>query len=183
MRILIDVDGVLLNTQEALVNCLNTAYGTQYTINDITDYHWFENTYKEIDPWAILEHDDFWFNEVEPIYGALNALNRFHKQGYEVYIVTSTQVLNPAFHAKMLRLQYGFGLTDEWLNKHMIIAQHKEFINGDILIDDNPGQVEKFNDSFVGGYAFMLKQPWNENDDNWNYTWEEIVDRVIDLDN
>lgn len=47
MRILIDVDGVMLNTQEALLNRLNNRYGTRYTLENVTHYHWFESVYKE----------------------------------------------------------------------------------------------------------------------------------------
>lgn len=48
MRILIDVDGVMLNTQEALLKRLNNRYGTRYTLENVTHYHWFESVYKKI---------------------------------------------------------------------------------------------------------------------------------------
>ena len=46
MKILIDVDGVMLNTQEALLKRLNNRYGTRYTLENVIHYHWFENVYK-----------------------------------------------------------------------------------------------------------------------------------------
>ena len=72
MRILIDVDGVMLNTQEALLKRLNNRYGTRYTLENVTHYHWFENVYKNINPWAELEDCMFWYDEVSLIDGAKN---------------------------------------------------------------------------------------------------------------
>lgn len=170
MRILIDVDGVMLNTQEALLKRLNNRYGTRYTLENVTNYHWFENVYKNINPWAELEDKTFWQEEVSLIDGAKDAVYKLLSQGREVYFVTASNVFNPAFAEKMDCLKKLLDVSKDWFNNHIIVAQSKEVVAGDILIDDNPKQIKNFRE-FSDGHAFLFKQPWNENSEYWGHTW------------
>lgn len=196
MRILIDVDGVMLNTQEALLTRLNHRYGTRYTLDNVTNYHWFENVYKDINPWAELEDEDFWYEEVSLIDGAEDAVNYFIDRGHEVYFVTASHVCNPALDAKMFCLKTHMGFTEKWLDNHVIITQHKELIEGNVLIDDCPENIHKWRDTrfFYNNHAraILFGQPWNENQDNSqddtlyplfpHKRWEEIKDIVTRLE-
>lgn len=173
MRILIDVDGVMLNTQEALLKRLNNRYGTRYTLENVTHYHWFENVYKNINPWTELEDKTFWQEEVSLISGAKKAVHKFIRQGHEVYFVTASNVFNPAFAEKMTCLRQLLAISKDWFNSHTIIVQNKEMIVGDVLIDDNLKQIENFME-FNNGFAFLFKQPWNENSEYWGYTWHSL---------
>lgn len=173
MRILIDVDGVMLNTQEALLKRLNHRYGTRYTLENVTHYHWFENVYKNINPWTELEDKTFWQEEVSLIDGAKNAVYKLLSQGYEVYFVTASNVFNPAFAEKMTCLRKHLNVIEDWFNDHIIIAQSKEMVVGDILIDDNLEQIKNFLD-FHHKFAFLFKQPWNKNSKYLSYTWHSL---------
>lgn len=178
MRILIDVDGVMLNTQEALLKRLNNRYGTRYTLENVTHYHWFESVYKNINPWAELEDCTFWHNEVSLIDGAKNAFDWLNRE-HEVYFVTASNVFNPAFAVKMLCLKDLLNVTKQWLNNHIIIIQHKELVQGDVLIDDCAENVRKWSTaSSTRRFGLLFGQPWNKDNEYSLYlrSWSEIED-------
>lgn len=178
MRILIDVDGVMLNTQEALLKRLNNRYGTRYALENMTHYHWFESVYKNINPWAELEDCAFWHDEVSLIDGAKNTFDWLNRGGHEVYFVTASNVFNPAFAEKMLCLKGLLDVTGQWLNDHVIITQHKELVQGDVLIDDCAENVHKWTmASGTRRFGFLLSQPWNKDNEYNLYpfkSWSEI---------
>lgn len=184
MRILIDVDGVMLNTQEALLNRLNNRYGTRYTLKNVTNYHWFENLYKNINPWAELEDKVFWQEEVSLIDGAKNAFDWLNRK-HEIYFVTASSVFNPAFTEKMICLKRNLNISTDWLNNHIIITQHKELVQGDVLIDDYAENVHKWNmASSTRRLGLLFGQPWNK-DNKYNLyphtSWSEIKDILYHL--
>lgn len=178
MRILIDVDGVMLNTQEALLKRLNNRYGTRYTLENVTHYHWFENIYKNINPWAELEDECFWEEEVSLIDGAKNAVEYFMNQKHDIYFVTASNVFNPALGTKLSCLKIFMEFTDKWLNNHIIITQHKELIQGDILIDDCVENIHKWiMASSAHRFGLLFSQPWNKDNEYNLYpfaSWSEI---------
>lgn len=184
MRILIDVDGVILNTQKALLKRLNNRYGTRYTLKNVTHYHWFENVYKNIDPWAELEDGAFWHNEVTLIDGAKDAFNQLN-QNHEIYFVTASSVFNLALGEKMYCLKDLLDVTGQWLNNHIIITQNKELVQGDVLIDDCAENIHKWiMASGTRKFGLLFGQPWNK-DNKYNLyphtSWSEIKDIIYHL--
>ena len=184
MRILIDVDGVMLNTQEALLKRLNNRYGTRYTLENVTHYHWFESVYKNINPWAELKDCTFWHNEVSLIDGAKNAFDWLNRE-HEVYFVTASNVFNLALSEKMHCLKDLLDVTGQWLNDHIIITQHKELVQGDVLIDDCAENIHKWNmASSTRKLCYLFGQPLNKDNEYNLYpfmSWSEIenVLRII----
>ncbi len=184
MRILIDVDGVMLNTQEALLKRLNNRYGTRYTLENVAHYHWFENVYKNINPWAELEDNTFWHDEVSLIDGAKNVFDWLN-QKHEVYFVTASNVFNRAFTEKMICLKRNLDVSMDWLNNHIIITQHKELVQGDVLIDDCAENIHKWNmASSTRRFGLLFGQPWNKDNEYNLYphaSWSEIEDIIYYL--
>lgn len=184
MKILIDVDGVMLNTQEALLNRLNNRYDTRYTLENVTHYHWFENVYKNINPWAELEDYTFWHDEVSLIDGAKNAFDWLNRE-HEVYFVTASNVFNPAFAEKMICLKRNLDVSTDWLNNHIVITQHKELVQGDVLIDDCAENVYKWIvASSPRKFGLLFGQPWNKDNEYNLYpyaSWSEIENTLYRL--
>lgn len=184
MRILIDIDGVMLNTQEALLKRLNKKYGTRYTLENVTNYTWFENVYKNINPWAELEDCTFWHDEVSLIDGAKNAFDWLN-QKHEIYFVTASCVFNLALIEKMYCLKDLLDVTGQWLNDHIIITQHKELLQGDVLIDDCAENVHKWNmASSTRRLGLLFGQQWNKDNEYNLYphtSWTEIGDIIYYL--
>lgn len=185
MRILIDVDGVMLNTQEALLKRLNNLYGTRYTLENVTHYHWFENVYKNINPWDELKDVTFWHDEVTLIDGAKNAFDWLNRE-HEVYFVTASYVFNLALSEKMFCLKGLLDVTGQWLNDHIIITQHKELVQGDVLIDDCAENIHKWRNmaSNTRKSGLLFGQPWNKDNEYSLYphaSWSEIEDIIYYL--
>lgn len=135
LRILIDMDDTIEHLVSAWIKCLNSRYGTSVKQEEVTQWDLqiaFPSLTKE-QIHAPLEEDEFW-QHVEPMEGAAEAIQWMQKRGYQVYIVTASayRTIRPKMEQMLFR-HFPF-LT--WDN--VIITNHKQMINGDILIDDAP---------------------------------------------
>lgn len=135
LKILIDLDDTIEHLLSAWVDYLNSQYGTSVRQEDITQWDLqiaFPSLTKE-QIHAPLEKDEFW-QRVKPMEGAAEAIQCMQKRGYQVYIVTASayRTIRPKME-QMLFKHFPF-LT--WDN--VIVTNHKQIINGDILIDDAP---------------------------------------------
>lgn len=150
MTILIDIDGVVFNTQETLLNFMNTIYQTNYSFEEINHYEWLDEHF--LNPWRLLERVGFW-KCVTVDQDAVKYISRWIKQGYTVKFVTATHY-HQAIDFKMKKLKDSFnGLIDD---KDIIVCHDKDMVRGDLLIDDYPDNCNNF-----GNYAILFSQPWN----------------------
>ena len=74
--------------------------------------------------------------------------------------------------------------TDAWLEKYGFdfkekhYTQNKWAVDVDVLIDDSPAKLKKFNEkSVVGGTSICMKQSWNQECQNSDLT----IDRLSDI--
>lgn len=149
MTILVDIDGVVFNTQETLLNFMNTIYQTNYSFKEINHYEWLDEHFPN--PWGLLEQTSFW-NCVAVDQDAVKYISRWIKQGYTVKFVTATHY-HQAIDFKMKKLKDSFnGLIDD---KDIIVCHDKSMVRGDLLIDDFVYNCEQFNKSI------LFSQPWN----------------------
>lgn len=175
MKILIDLDSTLTNFAEVLLNELNLIHNTNYSYKEITHWNWFPETFS--DPWEPTEHNFFWdMVEVSP--QAKDVIEYLSFIGHEVYIVTASFFNN--------KLGYKINSTLKQLDnrliseKNIIIAQNKEMVRGDVLIDDNCDNLINF---VIKGdskqRAICYAQPWNEDSifyrtNDWNIILNHI---------
>lgn len=85
---------------------------------------------------SILEQPDFW-NTVYPIKDSYSYIKKLHDDGYEIYIVTATS--HETLHSKMLRF---FELYPFIHSNQIIVTQNKKIVDLDLLIDDDPTNLE-----------------------------------------
>ncbi len=137
--VLVDMDGCLDNLLKAWLHSLNEIYGTDIVEDDITDWDMstafqkatgnYELTLDEIcEP---LLDPDFW-DAVEPIPGAAEALQKMKALGHEIYVVTASHYQTLA--AKMEKVLFRYFPFLTWDN--VIVTSHKQLVCGDVLIDD-----------------------------------------------
>lgn len=109
--------------------------------------------------------------------GAKNAFDWLNQE-HEVYFVTASYVFNLALSEKMFCLKGLLDVTGQWLNDHIIITQHKELVQGDVLIDDCAENIHKWNiASSTHRFGLLLSQPWNKDNEYNLYpfaSWSEI---------
>ncbi len=158
MIILVDQDQVLCKWAERILEWWNHDNGTNVTIEDIESFDMKLNMGPGSEHFirASMRYPDF-YQELEPIDGALEGMHELHKRGHDVIIVTAIpRSAGVSYHGKMA-----------WIRKYMpwfdlnnfIGCRRKEMVIGDVLLDDGPHNIEAFNK--IGREAVIYDQPWN----------------------
>lgn len=152
LRVLFDADDVAENLCECLVQFLNERYGTSVSIEDVTNWdvsRAFPMLTRE-QVFAPFEEDAL-FRRLEPVPGAQEYLGRMRKDGHELYMVTASD-----YRTLPVKMERIFQLFP-WLSwGNVIVTSRKQMVRGDVLIDDNPNNLEG------GEYAgFLFDRPHN----------------------
>lgn len=168
MTILVDIDGVIFNTQEVLLNWLNEVYKTDYVLDDITSYDWFDKTFDH--PWEIMKFDEFW-NKVKANKQAIYYFLKWKHEGHTIKFVTASYY-HRSLPFKIHKLLDCF--NGEFDDKDVIVCHDKSLIMGNLLIDDYLKNCNEFH-----GFSIVYTQPWNK-DTNLIRTddWAVIDKRV-----
>ena len=177
MTILVDMDDTIEQLLKAWVSRANEKFGRKVTLDDITDWNvakpYTGLTRKQI--YDVTFERGFW-ETVEPMPGAAEALKHFMDEGHEVYIVTATEPEH--VEEKMNGLLFRYFPFLSW--DQVIITSRKQMIRGDVLIDDGIHNLEG------GSYMkIMFTAPHNRDYDAEGngmirvHTWPEVV-RIID---
>ena len=177
MTILVDMDDTIEQLLAALVRKANERFRRSVIVDEITDWT-IVCAYPGLEKRQILElmyEPGFW-DTVEPVPGAADALKYLMDEGHQVYIVTATEFENvPAKMERVLFRYFPFLSRDQ-----VIITGNKQMISGDVLIDDGIHNLEG------GEYRKILfTAPYNKDyDAEANgmirvHNWDEIL-RVID---
>lgn len=176
MTVLIDVDDVLNNLCEVWCRNLNSRYGTQVEVKDITNWEiskFFPALTKEqiFEP---LNHEEFW-KSVEPRHDAVEYVSKLYNEGFDIYICTATDYKSIKFKYEHLILKYFPYIR--W--NHVIVAYQKQMIYADVLIDDCVQNLEG------GNYIkILMTMPYNKDfDAKANemvrvYNWKDVY-RII----
>lgn len=152
MTILVDIDSTITNFSEMLLLANNQSHGTYYRYTNITSYDWFDQTFYT--PWKPTEYKCFW-NTVEVNPAAVTAIERWVRQGHQVYLCTASH-FNDMLGYKIRKTLEAF--NPELINEYnVIVAHNKSLIRGDIMIDDCIRNLLYFN-----GARICYAQPWNE---------------------
>ncbi len=177
MTILVDMDDTIEQLLKALVARANERYCRNASVDDVTDWS-IVCAFPGIAKQQILDFmrdADFW-DTVEPVPGAAEALKHFMDEGHDVYIVTATEYEHVAEQMKGVLFRYFPFIS--W--DQVIITSRKQLIRGDVLIDDGVHNLEG------GKYRkILVTAPYNRDyDAEANgmirvHGWDEIV-RIID---
>ena len=170
MRIVVDMDEVMAQFVAKVLRRWNALSGKNFTRDDITSWrmeevlgadHLGRTAEGLIDEW--LAEDGF-FEDLDPVPGAIEAVNKMRAHGYDVVFATS--IPEVAVHS--------YTGKRRWLRKHfphmsmkdMIAVSRKELIDGDILIDDGAHNIEDWVKARKEG-AVIFDAPWNRHIGNY----------------
>lgn len=177
MTILVDLDDTIEQLLKALVERANERFGRNASVDDVTDWS-IVCAFPGITKQQILDFmrdADFW-DTVEPVPGAAEALKHLMDEGHQVYIVTATEYEHVAEKMKGVLFRYFPFISWE----QVIITCRKQMIRGDVLIDDGVHNLEG------GEYKkILVTAPYNRDYDAEANgmirvnSWDEIV-RIID---
>ena len=177
LTILVDMDDTIEQLLKAWVSRANEKFGRSVTLDEITDWN-VAAPYPGIsreDIYGVTYEKGFW-ESIEPMPGAAEALKHFMDEGHDVYIVTATEPEH--VEEKMKGLLFRYFPFISW--RQVIITSCKQLIRGDVLIDDGIHNLEG------GEYKkIMFTAPHNRfYDAEANgmirvNTWDEVVE-IID---
>ncbi len=125
MKIIMDMDEVIVDLLGPLTKKYNERYGSTFTRDDITAW---ELPKRMID---IFKEDDF-FLRLPPLPGAIKGMRDLKALGHDVIIATSPSGTPRIAKDKMYWVK---GWLPEFLDK-MIITGDKRNVTGDLICDD-----------------------------------------------
>lgn len=176
MIIAIDMDNVLCNLQEIVVNLFNKRNGTNYTLEDFTDYDVAQILPKnEAVLMKTMYSEDNLYSNIKPLVGAQNAVEKLINAGHQVYIVSD--VIPKTYVEKIEWLKFYFPQIDE---AHIVAMKHKHLFKCDILIEDNLQNLlaKPYYERICFDYA------WNRNVSDYAYeihrvhNWNEALNVI-----
>lgn len=176
MTILIDVDDVICNLQEAVIDLFNNKFGSNYKLEDFTEF----------DPMNILPSQDAMvikdmygmsglYDKVKPMTGAQDAIEKLVNFGHQVYLVTAA--VPETYGEKVAFIKRFFPYIDEG---HIVCMKHKWLFKCDIMIEDNVQTLL----AKTYYHRICFDRPWNRGVNDWTYdihrckSWNEIVEVV-----
>ena len=170
--VLVDVDNVLIDTLSSWIFYLNTVYHKFVFPKDITKWD-ISKFYPDLTKEQIFEPltlPQFW-EMVKPIPKASEYLQAFLQDDYQVFLCTASFPQSMSAKANILQKWFPF---IPWEN--VIVCDRKQQILGDVLIDDNPGNL-------LGGRytGILMDAPYNRNVSNITYRakdWDQINECV-----
>ena len=139
MTILVDMDDTIEYLLKAWVRGVNETYGYSVGYDDVTDWNVSKAfpglTWEQV--YEVPLRPGFW-NGVEPVPGAAEALKRLMDAGHDILIVTATPFVSvPEKIEGYLFRHFPFLSWDQ-----VIITGRKQLIRGDVLIDDGVHNLE-----------------------------------------
>ena len=157
LTILIDMDDTIENLCETWVEYLNEVQNTNVSIEDIKEWDMTKAfpTLTKSEIFEPLNTVELW-HRVKPLPHAVEVIKKLVSDGHKVVIVTASHPETIQLKLDNVLFKYFPFLT----YKDVIVASQKQLIQGDILIDDAPHNLEgrKFG-------KFLFEAPHNKSYD------------------
>lgn len=182
MRIIVDQDEVLAHWVSRIIEWYNRDHGTSHVRDDIKEYFAMEKVLglngKDYIK-SCLKIDSL-YGMLDEIQGASVGLKQLVDAGHDVIIATA---LPPD-------CGYGYNGKIDWIRrvipwfdlKNFVAIQRKYLLQGDVLVDDAPHNVEAW--VATGREVILFDAPWNRHLDDSKYLrakdWNEVV-RIVEL--
>ena len=184
VKILIDMDGILVDLCTKWLEVYNEEYGDSLTQGDFTAWDWRVDAKPGSDPHSIIKRPGF-FDDLPPLPGAVDGFKELYRSHHDV-IVASSPAGPDSARAKM-----------EWCEKYLGVGKedvsltyHKSWFAGscDVIVDDKPETLREW--SHRGKDAYTIAYPFNAKAQDCcafvahDYTdtqaaWEQIVKALL----
>jgi 5'-nucleotidase len=178
--ILVDMDNTVFDLKGAIQKRWNLLYPDKPAPTHHKSWELIDS-YEELYPGFgadaaddILRKTHDLFDNLEPIDGAVEALNKLKARGCEVFFCTSPignyhNCLNQKYDC----VKRHFGT--EWVNR-IILTRDKTVVHGDALIDDKPRITGIIRPSW---WHVIYSQSYNQ--DRAGITWKYVIDNTGDF--
>ena len=179
MIVLLDLDGVVVNSPQQVVNYINDRLHLGLTMNDFTTYS-MEDALPEHYRWIVSEAflNPMMWKKVRLIDGAYEVIKKLYLEGYDIYFATSSLPANLDKKIKHLTRNLDF-FPQNYVWQHTINIHHKQLLDADILVDDALHNLTGERNYF----SICMDMPYNQTDAIIpNFTrakdWNEVYDKV-----
>ncbi len=179
MILCVDVDDVICNLQEVVIDIFNDRYGSNYKIEDFTDYD-VMNVLPTQD--GVVMKDMYsetgLYNKVKPILGAQESLQKLINMGHQVYLVTAA--IPKTYGEKVEFIKRYFPFISE---ENIVCMKHKWMFKCDIMIEDNLQTLL----AKPYYHRVLLDRPWNKSTKDYVYgvhrctNWNEILTAINEI--
>jgi 5'(3')-deoxyribonucleotidase len=176
MVLCVDVDDVICNLQETVIGLFNKRFGSNYSVNDFTDYD-VMNVLPTQD--GVVLRDMYGepglYDKVKPLPGAQDALQKLINMGHQIYLVTAA--VPKTYGEKIEFIKRYFPFIDDG---HIICMKHKWLFKCDIMIEDNLQTL--LTKPYY--HRVLLNRPWNQSNKDYVYdihrcyNWDDIIAAV-----
>ena len=165
---MIDFDGVLADLESALVAGCNEKFSTNYTVEEVDDWHWWSRQPKQFADyvWKVLYPDRDWFYErVHPYPGAIEALADLLTDGE---VADKVVIVTARHRDHLIRVQtwlYNQGVVG--LDAVPVLAIGRSYPKShycqierlNIVVDDGVHNVNGMHPERQR--SFLIERPWN----------------------
>lgn len=173
-RILIDMDDTITNFLEEVINEYNKTYGTNHLIDEVTE--WVIPSSFEYGLFSVLELTNI-LTMITPKLDSIEYINKWIDEGYDVFIVSDCCNRYQSYRDKLKWLKTYIPKFDL---SHFIPCKEKYVISGDVLIDDNLDNLEKWSLHNPYGMDLLMTAQHNKGiqDERRIYSFEEADDLI-----
>lgn len=155
-RILIDLDDTITNFLEEVINEYNKTYGTSHSIDEVTE--WVIPSSFEYGLFSVLELTNI-LTMITPKLDSIEYINKWIDEGYDVFIVSDCCNCYQSYRDKLKWLKTYIPKFDL---SHFIPCKEKYVIQGDILIDDNLDNLNKWSLNNPYGHDLLMTAQHNK---------------------
>lgn len=173
-RILIDMDDTITNFLEEVINEYNKTYGTNHLIDEITE--WVIPSSFEYGLFSVLELTNI-LAMITPKVDSIEYINKWIDEGYDVFIVSDCCNRYQSYRDKLKWLKTYIPKFDL---SHFIPCKEKYVISGDVLIDDNLDNLEKWSLHNPYGHDLLMTAQHNKliQDERRVNSFKEVDDYI-----
>lgn len=146
MRIICDMDEVLVDFINPLIAEYNRRHQSNLTLEDIKEW--------KLPPGMldIFQHTKGFFVGLSPLPGAIDGIKQLTEWGHDVIIASA-----PSYNGEIAKEKLTW--IEQWLPNHthnVVITHRKEIFEADLIIDDHAHHIENFK-----RFGFLVDRPWN----------------------
>lgn len=174
MTILLDMDDVVTDYLPCLFEEYNNYFNTNHSIERINKWEFPKDLKDGI--LTVQENTDF-LTRVREKGNSISFINKWLREGYNIYIVSDCRNSSKDYEQKLLWIKQNIPTFNP---SHFIPCSKKYMIKGDIFVDDNIENLNKWSLANPYGHDLLMTAQHNKKVKDWRRvnTFEEIDDTI-----